>query len=314
MPHIRATALGCFLRNGSELLVMHGYDAVKPETFYRFLGGGIEFGETGDVALRREIREELQQEIRIIRHLGYFENIFVYAGKPHHEIKQIFLAEFIDQAVYRQEKFEVVENYEGQTNPIASWMAISEFRSGGKILYPAGVLDALDGALAKNNFTSYISAPVLIQENVAEQLLDVCSEKGARKFLVDHLIENAKHLSGQCFEFNVEDVNRYVLSPEISLAVGNDHYLETCHFHSLKTEIYIGGFHSFAIWKDGNLESAIVRKDFEGVIIIPPGWCHLMKPKAQLLWTMQIPNPMGSDKHEVELPPDIAARLQQMTI
>jgi ADP-ribose pyrophosphatase YjhB (NUDIX family) len=309
MPHIRATVLGCFLRNGSELLVMHGYDAVKPEFFYRFLGGGIELGETGDAALHREIREELQQEIRIIRRVGFFENIFVYAGKPHHEIMQIFLAEFIDPAVYQQENFEVTENYEGQTNPIASWMAISEFRNGGKILYPVGVLEALDGALANNKHTSRLGAPVLLKERVAEQLLEVCAEKGARKFLVDHLIENAELLSGGCFEFKPEDVNRYVLSSEISLAVGNDLYPETCHYHAIKTEIYIGGFHSFAIWQDGNLESAIVRKDFEGVVVIPPGWRHLMKPKAQLLWTMQIPNPVGSDKYEVELPPDIAKEL-----
>lgn len=313
MPHIRATALGCFLRNGNELLVMHGYDAVKPETFYRFLGGGIEFGETGEVALRREIREELQQEIRIIRHLGYFENIFVYAGKSHHEIIQIFLAEFIDPVVYWQKKFEVTKNYEGQTNPIASWMPVPDFRSGGKILYPAGVLNALDGALAKNPPSPNLSAPILLQQRVAEQLLEDCAEKGARKFLVDHLIENAELLSGGCFEFSAEDVNRYVLSPEISLAVGNDQYPETCHYHTIKTEIYIGGFHSFAIWKNGNFDSAIVRKDFDGVIIIPPGWCHLMKPRAQLIWTMQIPNPVGSDKHEMELPPEIEKRIPPLS-
>jgi ADP-ribose pyrophosphatase YjhB (NUDIX family) len=309
MSHIRATALGCFVRNGSELLVMHGYDAVKPEIFYRFLGGGIEFGETGETALRREIREEVQQEIRIVRNLGFLENIFIYAGKPHHEIIQVFLAEFIDPAVYHLEKFEVTENYEGQTNPVASWMAISEFRDGGKILYPAGVLDALDEAPPQNQHTSHLAAPVLIQERIAEQLLEVCAEKGARKFLVDHLIENAGLLSGGCFEFKMEDVNRYVLSPEISLAVGNDHYPETCHYHAIKTEIYVGGFHSFAIWKEGKSESAIVRKDFEGVVVIPPRWGHLMKPKAKLLWTMQIPNPVGNDKHEVELPPEIAANM-----
>jgi len=311
MAHIRATALGCFLRNGNELLVMHGYDAVKPEIFYRFLGGGIEFGETGEGALRREIREELQQEIRIVCHLGYFENIFEHEGKPHHEIKQVFLTEFIDPAVYRREKFEVTENYEGRANPIASWMPASEFRSGGKILYPAEVLDALDGRSQKNQLASHLAAPVLIKEKVAEQLLEVCAEKGARKFLVDRLIENAELLSGECLEFDAGDVNRYVLSPEISLAVGKDNYSETCHFHSIKTEIYIGGFHSFAIWKDGNFESAVVRKDFEGVIVIPPGWCHMVKPKPQLLWTMQIPNPVGSDKHEVELPSRIAKELAQ---
>jgi 8-oxo-dGTP pyrophosphatase MutT (NUDIX family) len=40
-------------------LVAHGHDSVKSEDFYRPLGGGIEFGELSEAALRREIKEEL---------------------------------------------------------------------------------------------------------------------------------------------------------------------------------------------------------------------------------------------------------------
>lgn len=309
MSHIRATALGCFLRNGSDLLVMHGFDSQKNEVFFRFLGGGIEFGETGESALRREIREELQQEIRIVRHLGYFENIFIHSGKQRHEIVQVFLVEFPNSSVYQQERFEITENYEGQENPLASWVPVAEFRSGDKILYPEGALDAIEGLPANNPATPHLSAPVLIRQGVAEQLLQARAEKGARKFLVDRLLEKGELIAGRSFEFSAADVNRFVLSPEISLAVGKDNYPETCHYHAIKTEIYIGSFHDFVIWKLGVLESLIVRKDFEGVIVIPPGWCHFMKPKSKILWTLQLPNPVGSDKHEVEPPERIKEQI-----
>jgi ADP-ribose pyrophosphatase YjhB (NUDIX family) len=310
MSNIRATALGCFIRSGNELLVVHGNDSVKREAFYRFPGGGIEFGETGEVALHREIHEELQQTIRIVRHLGYLENLFVYAGKPHHEIEQVFLAEFIDTTTYERRIFEVTENYEGHQNPIATWVPLSEFRSGEKILHPTGVLAMIDGAMPASHSTPELQAPVLLRDEVARHLMEACAEQGARKFLVDHLIENAELLDGGCFEFKGDDVNRYVLSPAASLAVGNDRYPETSHYHTIKTEIYVGGFHSFAIWKLGQPETAIVRGDFDGIVIIPPRWCHLMKPKPVLTWTMQIPNPVGSDKREVDVPQDIAACMQ----
>ncbi len=43
-PHIRALAIGV-IRRGDELLVYEGHDASKNKTFYRPLGGGIDFGE-----------------------------------------------------------------------------------------------------------------------------------------------------------------------------------------------------------------------------------------------------------------------------
>jgi 8-oxo-dGTP pyrophosphatase MutT (NUDIX family) len=151
MAHIRPTALCCFIRDDKEFLGVHGFDHHKREEFFRFPGGGIEFGETGEQAVRREIYEELGQEIRIIRHLGFLENLFDYDGKPHHEIVQVFLAKFVDPVAYQRDRFEVTENYEGCQNLIASWIPIEEFRSGRKILYPAGVLQALDGAAFPQN-------------------------------------------------------------------------------------------------------------------------------------------------------------------
>ena len=55
---IRVIAVSVF-QNAGRILVFKGHDPVKGETFYRPLGGAIEFGETSQQALVREIREEL---------------------------------------------------------------------------------------------------------------------------------------------------------------------------------------------------------------------------------------------------------------
>ena len=55
---IRPIVLG-IARKNNKILVSEGYDKVKNQTFYRCLGGGIEFLETSQEALKREYKEEL---------------------------------------------------------------------------------------------------------------------------------------------------------------------------------------------------------------------------------------------------------------
>lgn len=68
----------CVFRNNNRILVFEGHDSIKNETYYRPLGGGIEFGESGEEAIRREIMEELHSEIEELKHLGFLENIFMF--------------------------------------------------------------------------------------------------------------------------------------------------------------------------------------------------------------------------------------------
>ena len=49
---IRVLALG-IVRQGDRVFISEGYDPVKQQTFYRALGGGVEFGETSLEALQR---------------------------------------------------------------------------------------------------------------------------------------------------------------------------------------------------------------------------------------------------------------------
>src|SRR5512140_776252 len=66
--HLRPLAL-CVLPSGSRILVGEGRDLVKGQTSDRPLGGGIEFGESSEAAIAREIRQELCVEITGLRAL-----------------------------------------------------------------------------------------------------------------------------------------------------------------------------------------------------------------------------------------------------
>ena len=71
---IRPLALCVFLRN-DKIFVAKGYDAYEDTTFYRPIGGRIEFGERGHEAVIREVREEINAEVTrpdVPRHFGEY--------------------------------------------------------------------------------------------------------------------------------------------------------------------------------------------------------------------------------------------------
>ena len=103
---IRPIVLG-LVRNGNKLLVSKGYDKLKEQEFYRCLGGGIEFLEKSEDALKREFKEELNIDIKVGKFLGISENIFNYKGKNAHELV-LFYDAYIDDKDY-QEKYPFVK-------------------------------------------------------------------------------------------------------------------------------------------------------------------------------------------------------------
>lgn len=76
------------------MLVGEGHDRVKGSSFYRPLGGQIESGESPEQALVREMREELGEEVRVVRALGELDNRFVFEGKPGWEQVHVLEAQF----------------------------------------------------------------------------------------------------------------------------------------------------------------------------------------------------------------------------
>lgn len=136
---IRAIALG-IIWQGDKIFVSEGYDPTKESHFYRAMGGGIDFGETGLVALHREFQEEIQAELKNVRYLGCLENIFTFNGKPGHELIQLFECDFVDQKFYESERFEFVD---GGRKKTAVWVDINRFKSGELRLVPEQFIDYL---------------------------------------------------------------------------------------------------------------------------------------------------------------------------
>ena len=137
---IRPLALGIFRRD-DRLLVFEGYDPIKRETFYRPLGGGIEFGETGVQALVREMAEEISAEVTNLRYLGLAENIFTYAGEMGHEIVLLYEGDLANASFYERDVIEVVEP--GGVTFKAYWKPLADFVDGRAPLYPDGLLNLL---------------------------------------------------------------------------------------------------------------------------------------------------------------------------
>ena len=137
---IRPIAI-CVIRKGDEILVFEARDSVKKETFYRPLGGGINFGEHSMETVTREMIEEIGAQISPPRHLGILESVFVLNGVPRHELVQVYEASLVDKTLYQAAGFTVREE-DGTTLP-AMWKSLRDFRTGAAILYPNGLLDLL---------------------------------------------------------------------------------------------------------------------------------------------------------------------------
>ncbi len=137
MPSIRPIVLAVIWR-GDALLVFEGRDDFKGETYYRPLGGGVEFGEGSKDALVREFLEELGAEIKVGDRLGVLENVFTWRDRPGHEIAFVFTAEFVDDSFYRRDEMKILDD-----PATARWVEVREFRDGGKILYPTGLIELL---------------------------------------------------------------------------------------------------------------------------------------------------------------------------
>jgi ADP-ribose pyrophosphatase YjhB (NUDIX family) len=137
---IRPIAI-CVFEHQGRLFVAEGYDSVKKETFYRPLGGAIEFGELGSDCIVRELQEEMNTKIENVNYIGVIENVFTYNGETGHEIVLVFEAEFSDRKFYGTESIKLQDNGDWF---LAMWKPVDYFRAGKAPLYPSGLLDLLE--------------------------------------------------------------------------------------------------------------------------------------------------------------------------
>ncbi|MFJ4456043.1 NUDIX hydrolase [Pseudomonas sp. NPDC089392] len=134
-PRIRFLAL-CVFHHQGKILVNVFEDPASGQTLCRPLGGGIEFGELGRDAIAREVHEELGQPISDVRLLGTLESLFTYAGKPGHEIVQVYDARFDDASLYQQDW---LDGHESDGSPFrARWCDNADFSRIGPLV-PQGL-------------------------------------------------------------------------------------------------------------------------------------------------------------------------------
>jgi len=138
---IRPLAI-CVFSHAGKILVSESFDSVKGETFYRPLGGRIEFGERAVETLHRELMEEIQAEIDDLRYLETLENIFIHEGEKGHEIVLVFDGNLADQSLYETPLILRTDAASGEQIKVV-WRYLSEFGPGQPPLYPNGLLELL---------------------------------------------------------------------------------------------------------------------------------------------------------------------------
>lgn len=145
---IRSVSLAVIRRSDCILVQSISFPGVST-TFYRPIGGTIEFGENSKEALVREIKEEIGQEIEESKLVAVIENIFGTEDDKGHEIDFIFETEVKDKTIYDNE---IIEGIEGSNNYQAFWKPINFFmetRDDVKLV-PDGLLDILTNNRTRN--------------------------------------------------------------------------------------------------------------------------------------------------------------------
>jgi 8-oxo-dGTP pyrophosphatase MutT (NUDIX family) len=136
---IRPIAI-CVCRSGNRILVAEGHDSKKGQTFYRPLGGTIEFGEHGEETVQREFREEINADLTEVRYVGMLESIYTYEGQPGHEVVLVYDASLSDVSLYEKE---IIQGDELGQPFKAVWKRLDEFGPGKPPVYPDGLLELL---------------------------------------------------------------------------------------------------------------------------------------------------------------------------
>jgi len=134
MKNIAIKAM-CLIRDDTRLFISKGYDKVTKKYFYRFLGGGVSFGEMAEDAIRREIKEETGSNIENLKFLTVIENVFTYEGEKGHEITFLYQGDLEDKNLYNIKYFRILD--EDEDDLPVEWIPISDVLEKKVILYPS---------------------------------------------------------------------------------------------------------------------------------------------------------------------------------
>lgn len=138
--HIRTLALAILVYR-DHALCARGYDEVKQQTFYRPLGGGVDFGERASDAVVRELREEIGRAVTAVELLAVTENIFTFNGGAGHEVCFEYLARF-EPGAEPADLGEITCDEHGRSFT-ACWLPLAEVLGGMHVVYPEGLQERL---------------------------------------------------------------------------------------------------------------------------------------------------------------------------
>ena len=138
---IRAKSIVIF-QNKNRFLFTVCYEQSNKQVFYIPVGGGIEAGEHSIDAAKREVLEEINQEIENIELLDINENIFIYNGKREHEIVFVYKADFINKLAYDTT---LIGNLNDNGTKIeVAWATAEEIKDQHIKIYPESIWKTLE--------------------------------------------------------------------------------------------------------------------------------------------------------------------------
>ena len=103
--HLLNYRVSAIFRNGNKILLHHDLSSIQ----YTIPGGRVKEGETTSEAIKREITEEMGQDIKIVKSVSFMENLFSMDGKRYHEILVTYELEFLDKSMYKKQKINTIE-------------------------------------------------------------------------------------------------------------------------------------------------------------------------------------------------------------
>jgi len=86
----RNTAIVIFYTDDKKILLQSRKLIKKWGEEWSFWGGGVEAGETKEQAAKREIKEELNFNLRNIKYIGTLNEVVKQYRSPHEKIKVIY--------------------------------------------------------------------------------------------------------------------------------------------------------------------------------------------------------------------------------
>ncbi len=123
----------CLFECKGKVFVCKAHDKSKNETFLRVIGGSVKFSETAEEAVKREIKEELNCEIKNLRFLTVVESIFTYQGEKGHEVVFLFKGDLSNKDLYKKK---ALCRIAGEDWISAEWVDIADIFKGKIKLYP----------------------------------------------------------------------------------------------------------------------------------------------------------------------------------